>query len=39
MLRRYATLQVAGGVMPILGWVESEDNPADAPSRAHAPQE
>ena len=38
LLRRYAAPQVAGNVMPILGWVESEDNPADAPSRAHAPQ-
>ena len=36
LLRKYAALQVAGGVIPILGWVESEDNPADAPSRAHA---
>ena len=36
LLKRYAALQVAGGVMPILGWVESEDNPADAPSRAYA---
>ena len=29
-------LQCAGGIVPILGWVESEDNPADAPSRRYA---
>ena len=35
LLQKYAALQLAGGVYPLLAWVESEDNPADAPSRAH----
>ena len=33
LLRRYAALQLAGGILPLLAWVESELNPADAPSR------
>lgn len=36
LLRRYAALQVAAGIYPILGWLESEANPADEPSRLHA---
>eukprot|EP00438_Fugacium_kawagutii_P036422 Skav236207 [mRNA] locus=scaffold98:76671:78275:- [translate_table: standard] len=35
LLRRYAALQVAGGVHPLLAWIESELNPADAPSRRY----
>ena len=34
-LRKFAALQVAGGVYPLLAWVESEANPADEPSRRH----
>ena len=34
-LRRFASLQIAGGIYPLLAWVESELNPADAPSRAY----
>ena len=37
ILPRFAVLQCAGGIVPISGWVESEDNPADAPSRRYAP--
>lgn len=33
ILRRFAALQLAGGVYPLLAWVESHLNPADAPSR------
>ena len=33
LLRRFCALQVAAGIYPILGWPESEMNPADAPSR------
>lgn len=36
LLRQYAALQISGGVQPVLGWVESEDNPADEPSRRDA---
>eukprot|EP00438_Fugacium_kawagutii_P000280 Skav202689 [mRNA] locus=scaffold3222:42188:44050:+ [translate_table: standard] len=36
LLKRYAALQVAGGVHPLLAWIESELNPADAPSRKYA---
>eukprot|EP00438_Fugacium_kawagutii_P022996 Skav216829 [mRNA] locus=scaffold2314:109375:114908:+ [translate_table: standard] len=35
LLKRYAALQLGAGVYPLLGWVESEDNPADAPSRKY----
>ena len=34
-LQKFAALQVAGGVYPLLAWVESEANPADEPSRRH----
>ena len=33
LLRRYASLQLAAGLWPILAWVESHLNPADEPSR------
>lgn len=33
VLRRFASLQVAHGIWPILCWVESHLNPADEPSR------
>ena len=33
ILRRFAALQLAGGVFPLFAWVESHLNPADAPSR------
>eukprot|EP00435_Cladocopium_sp_Y103_P024382 s733_g6.t1 len=33
LLKRYAALQVAGGIYPILGWVESEDNPVGGMAR------
>ena len=36
LLRKFAALQVAAGLYPLLGWVESEDNPADEPSRRYA---
>ena len=36
ILRRFAALQCAGGIYPVLGWVESGDNPADEPSRRYA---
>ena len=36
LLRRFAALQCAAGIYPILGWVESEANPADEPSRRYA---
>eukprot|EP00438_Fugacium_kawagutii_P019752 Skav205107 [mRNA] locus=scaffold2918:218717:220009:- [translate_table: standard] len=36
LLRRFAALQIAGGIHPLLAWVESELNPADEPSRRHA---
>ena len=36
LLGKYAALQLAGGLFPLLAWVESELNPADAPSRRHA---
>ena len=36
LLKRFAALQIAGGIYPVLGWVESEDNPADEPSRRYA---
>ena len=32
-LRRFTALQLAGGLYPLLAWVESALNPADAPSR------
>ena len=32
-LKRFAALQLAGGLYPLLAWVESAQNPADAPSR------
>jgi site-specific DNA-cytosine methylase len=37
LLQRFCALQCAAGVYPVLGWVASEDNPADAPSRRYAP--
>ena len=33
LLRRFAALQLAGGLYPLLAWVESELNPSDAPRR------
>ena len=33
MLRKLASLQLACGLYPLIGYVVSEDNPADAPSR------
>ena len=33
LLQQHAALQLAGGVVPVPGWVESDDNPADEPSR------
>eukprot|EP00438_Fugacium_kawagutii_P003245 Skav220245 [mRNA] locus=scaffold3452:121652:123410:- [translate_table: standard] len=36
LLRRFAALQIAGGIHPLLAWVESELNPVDEPSRRHA---
>jgi len=36
LLKRYAALQIGSGVYPLLAWVESEDNPADEPSRRYA---
>lgn len=36
LLRRFAALQVGGGLYPLLAWIESELNPADEPSRRHA---
>jgi hypothetical protein len=36
LLRRFAALQLAAGIYPVCGWVESEDNPADEPSRRYA---
>ena len=33
LLKKYAALQLAGGILPLLAWVESELNPSDAPSR------
>ena len=33
LLRRYASLQLAAGLWPMLAWVESHLNPADEPSR------
>ena len=35
LLRRCAALQLACGFYPFCGWTRSEDNPADAPSRAY----
>lgn len=35
LLRRLAALQCGGGVYPVLGWVESEENPAREPSRRY----
>ena len=35
LLKRFAALQVARGVFPLLGWVATHDNPADEPSRRH----
>ena len=37
LLRRFAALQVAGGVWPLLAYVESAKNPADGPSREYEP--
>ena len=36
LLKKFAAPQVAAGLYPLLGWVESEDNPADEPSRRYA---
>ena len=38
LLRKWAALQVAGGIYPILAWIETHLNPADEPSRRHEPQ-
>ena len=38
LLRRFAALQLAGGLYPLLAWVESELNPSDAPSRFYEKQ-
>ena len=35
LLKKFAVLQVGGGIFPLLAWVESEANPADAPSRIY----
>ena len=35
LLRRLAALQCGGGVYPVLGWVESEENPARELSRRY----
>eukprot|EP00435_Cladocopium_sp_Y103_P049740 s1238_g15.t1 len=35
LLRKFAALQVAGGVWPLLAYVESGQNPADGPSREY----
>ena len=37
LLRKFAALQVAGGVWPLLAYVESAKNPADGPSREYEP--
>ena len=36
LLRKFAALQLAAGIYPLLGWVESDSNPADEPSRRYA---
>ena len=33
LLRKYAAVQLAGGIFPLVAWIESHLNPADAPSR------
>ena len=33
LLGKFAALQVAGGIYPILGWIPTDENPADEPSR------
>ena len=33
LLRKYAAVQMAGGIYPLVAWIESHLNPADAPSR------
>ncbi|CAK0829863.1 unnamed protein product [Prorocentrum cordatum] len=33
LLRKWAALCAAGGLYPIIGYITTEDNPADAPSR------
>ena len=38
LLRRFCSLQIATGVHPLLSWIESEDNPADEPSRRYEPK-
>eukprot|EP00435_Cladocopium_sp_Y103_P027557 s438_g6.t2 len=35
LLRKFAALQVAGGIWPLLAYVESGQNPADGPSREY----
>ena len=35
ILRKFAALQIAGGVWPLLAYVESAKNPADGPSREY----
>eukprot|EP00435_Cladocopium_sp_Y103_P043576 s1827_g12.t1 len=35
LLRKFAALQVAGGLWPLLAYVESGQNPADGPSREY----
>ena len=37
LLRKFAALQIAGGVWPLLAYVESGKNPADGPSREYEP--
>ena len=37
LLRKFAALQIAGGVWPLLAYVDSAKNPADGPSREYEP--
>ena len=33
LLRKWSSISVAGGLYPVVGYITTEDNPADAPSR------